>query len=145
MKNKIVASNKFRLGKQDFKYFIGYKDNKKIKPLCVFFPEMSISKSDFDKTKCMYFMIKDEKMFHKYMKIWEKVSNIIKSRSNREVIYNKKYLKFEKKIKTKKNFQCFYTLVLLIDSVYRKDQSHYPKLFFEKFIHNFIKFIHNFF
>ena len=26
----------------------------------------------------MYFMIKDEKHFDKYMKIWEKVSNIIK-------------------------------------------------------------------
>ena len=26
----------------------------------------------------MYFMIKDKKHFDKYMKIWEKVSNIIK-------------------------------------------------------------------
>ena len=25
--NKIAVSNKFRFGKQDFKYFIGYKDN----------------------------------------------------------------------------------------------------------------------
>ena len=37
--NKIVVSNKFPVSKQDFKYFIGCKDNKKIKPLCVFFPE----------------------------------------------------------------------------------------------------------
>ena len=27
--NKIVVSNKFPFGKQDFKYFIGYKDGKK--------------------------------------------------------------------------------------------------------------------
>ena len=29
-------------------------------------------------TKCMYFMIKGENFFDKYMKIWEKVNNIIK-------------------------------------------------------------------
>ena len=31
--NKIILSNKFSFGKQDFKYFNGYKDNKKIRPL----------------------------------------------------------------------------------------------------------------
>ena len=31
--NKVVVSNKFPFGKQDFKYFIGYKDNKEIRPL----------------------------------------------------------------------------------------------------------------
>ena len=39
---------------------------------------MSIYKRDFDKTKCMYFLIKDEKIFDKYYEIREKVSNIIK-------------------------------------------------------------------
>ena len=57
---------------------------------------MSIYKRYFDKTKCMYFMIKDEKFFDKYMKIWEKVSNIIKNKFNSELIYNKKYLKVKK-------------------------------------------------
>ena len=57
-----VVSNKFPLGRQDFKYFIGYKDNKEITPLCIFFPEMSIYKRYSLKTKCMYFMIKDEKL-----------------------------------------------------------------------------------
>ena len=28
--NKIVVSNKIPFGKQDFKYFIGYKDDKKL-------------------------------------------------------------------------------------------------------------------
>ena len=31
------------------------------------------------KTKCMYVMIKDENIFHKYMTAWEKVYNIIKN------------------------------------------------------------------
>ena len=39
---------------------------------------MSIYKRYSDKTKCMYFMIKDAKNFDKYMTIWEKVCNIIK-------------------------------------------------------------------
>ena len=57
---------------------MGYKDNKEIRPLCIFFPEMSIYKRYSDKTKCMYFMTKDDKSFDKYMTIWEKVRNIIK-------------------------------------------------------------------
>ena len=31
--HEIVVSNKFPFGKQDFKYFIGYKDNKEIRLL----------------------------------------------------------------------------------------------------------------
>ena len=56
--NKIVVSNKFPFDKQDFKYFIGYKYNKEIRPLCIFFSETSIYKRYFDKTKCIYFMTK---------------------------------------------------------------------------------------
>ena len=43
---------------------------KKIKPLCIFPPKMGMYHKDF--------LIKDEKPFDKYNKIWEKVSNIIK-------------------------------------------------------------------
>ena len=32
--NKILVSNKVSFGKKGFKYFIGYKDVKKIRPLC---------------------------------------------------------------------------------------------------------------
>ena len=34
--NKIVVSNKISFGKKDFKYFIGYKDAKKVKPNLTF-------------------------------------------------------------------------------------------------------------
>ena len=33
----------------------------------IFFPEMSIYKRYSDKTKCMYFMIKDKTIFDKYV------------------------------------------------------------------------------
>ena len=58
--------------------FICYKDNKKVRQLCILFPEMSKYKRYFDKIKCMYFVIKDENFLDKYMKIWENVSNMIK-------------------------------------------------------------------
>ena len=44
--NEIVVSNKFTFGKQDFKYFLGYKDNKEVRTLCIFFLEMSIYKKN---------------------------------------------------------------------------------------------------
>ena len=46
--NKIVVSNKFFLGKKDFRYFSGYKDNKKIRLWCIFFSGISICKMYFD-------------------------------------------------------------------------------------------------
>ena len=86
--SKIIVSNKLFFSKQDFKYFIGYKDAKKIRSLFLFYPKMSINKKDFDKTICMYFLKKDENFFYKYSEIWEKVSNIVKKKKiDSELIY----------------------------------------------------------
>ena len=76
--NKIVVSNKFSFDKNDFKYFIGYKDSKKVRPLRILLPIMSAYRRNFDDTKYMSFLIKDDKLLEKYNKIWEKASNIIK-------------------------------------------------------------------
>ena len=38
--NKITVLNKIPFGKKGFKYFIGYKNAKKIRPLCIFPPKM---------------------------------------------------------------------------------------------------------
>ena len=35
--DKIVVSNKVSFNKKSFKYFICYKDAKKVRPLCIFF------------------------------------------------------------------------------------------------------------
>ena len=45
----------------------------------------------------MYFLTKEERVFDKYDEIWEKVSNIIKKEFDSNFVYNKKYLKAEKK------------------------------------------------
>ena len=133
----MVSSNKFPLDKPDFKYLIGYKENKEIRPLCIFFPEISIYKRYSYKTKCIYFMKKDKQNFDKYMTVWEILSYIIKKYSS-ELIYIKKYLKAEKRCNTKENFpeNFSYTVVILFNSVYRKDGNFYPEVFLETFIHN---------
>ena len=38
--NKMLVSNKFPFGKQDFKYFIGYKHSEQIRPVCIFCPQI---------------------------------------------------------------------------------------------------------
>ena len=53
--NKIVVSNKVSLGKKGFKYFIGYNDAKKIRPLCIFLLKMSAYRKHFDETKYISF------------------------------------------------------------------------------------------
>ena len=63
--NKIVVSKKVCFGKKWFKYFIGYKDAKKIRYLCVFLPKMSAYRKDFDGIKYISFLIKDYGLFKK--------------------------------------------------------------------------------
>ena len=53
--NKIVVSNEVSFSKNEFKYFIGYKNAKKIRPLWIFFPKMNAYTRDFDETKSISF------------------------------------------------------------------------------------------
>ena len=52
---KIVSSNQ-PFGKKGFKYFIGQKVAKKVRPLCNMHLKMSAYKRDFDETKYMLFL-----------------------------------------------------------------------------------------
>ena len=61
--NKIVLSIKFSFGKKAFKYFIGYKDDKEIRPLFTFVPRMSVYRWDFDEIKYMSLLIKDDELW----------------------------------------------------------------------------------
>ena len=102
---------------------------------------MSAYRIDLDEIECMCFMTKEEKVFDKYIEVLEKVTNIIK-KINSEPIYSKKYLITKKTFNTKESFQSFYRKVIpvpviLIDSLYRKDESYYPKVFLEKEYHSF--------
>ena len=57
--DKVVVSNKVCPGKKDFKYFVDYKDAKKVRPFCIFLPKMNARRRDSDKIKRMYSFIKD--------------------------------------------------------------------------------------
>ena len=59
---------------------------------------MNIHKRYSDKAKHMYFMIKGEKTFDKYIAIY-KIRKIFS-----QLIYNEKYLKAEKRFNTKESF-----------------------------------------
>ena len=74
---------------------------KKIRPSCIFLAQRSIYKRNFDENRLIHLLIKEEKIFLKYIEILEKVSNIIKREFNSELIYSKKYLKAKKETKKK--------------------------------------------
>ena len=57
---------------------------------------MIVYKISFDENRRIYFLIKEEKVFFKYMEILEKFTNICKNKFNGELIYSKGYLKAQK-------------------------------------------------
>ena len=61
--NEIAVSNKLPFVKKDFIYFIGKNDDKKIRPLYIFFSNVSACRIYFDETPCMYFCDKRRKRF----------------------------------------------------------------------------------
>ena len=76
--NKIVVSNKVSFGKMGLKYFIGYKDSKKIRPLCKFLPEMGACRRDFNETKYISFLTKDDELIENIMKFEKKLKIVSK-------------------------------------------------------------------
>ena len=54
---------------------------------------MSQYRRDFDETKCISFLIKDDELLEKYNKILDKVSNSMKKTFDSEPLYIEKYLR----------------------------------------------------
>ena len=87
---------------------------------------MSAYRKDFDETKYMSFLIKDEELLKKHNKIWKKVKITINKEFDSDPVYNQKYLKAKIKSYNEKitiNFlkneiqtevsQCIYSSVIL--------------------------------
>ena len=66
--------------KKDLNILLVTKILKKIKPLCIFLPKMTAYRKDFDETKYISFLIKDDEFLEKYNEIWEKVKNSLKKK-----------------------------------------------------------------
>ena len=77
------------LVKKGFKYFIGQKDAKKSKPLCVFPPEMKAYKEDFNEVRFMSFLIKGDKFQKNIMKFAKE----LKMSSKKNLIVNQYIMK----------------------------------------------------
>ena len=106
---------------------------------------MSAYRRDFDETKYMSFLIKDDELLEKYNEIWEKVKNSIKEEFDSKPVYNEKYLKakiksYNGKINTnfhnnkipREGSQFICLSVILIDSVFRTGKNYYPQVFLEE-------------
>ena len=61
--------------------------------MCIFLPKTSSYRGDFDETKYMSFLMKNEELLEKYIEIWEKVSNSTKKEFKSAPADNKKCLK----------------------------------------------------
>ena len=88
--NKIVVSNKISFGKNGFKHFIDYNNAEKYRPLWIFFPKMSTYRREFDKTKCVFFFIRNEKLLEKYDEIWKKKSAKLPKKNLTATLYKMK-------------------------------------------------------
>ena len=65
--DQIVVSDKFKHNNESFKYFIGYQEDKIIKPLCIVLPQMNGYIKYFENGgKNMSFLIKNEKVLDIY-------------------------------------------------------------------------------
>ena len=142
--NKVVVYNKAYFCKKRFNYFIGYREAKKIRPLCVFLPKKSVYRKDFDETKYMSFLIRDDELLKQNKK--SKVKNAIDKEFDNETVCNEKYIKakiksYDGKVNSnfpnnkisKKDCQCICLSVILIDSVFRAGKNYHPQVFFEEY------------
>ena len=69
--DKIVVSDKFRHN-EGYKYFIGYKEDGVVRPLCIILPQMNGYIKYFENCgKNMSFLIKNDEVWEKYEEIWD--------------------------------------------------------------------------
>ena len=144
--NKIVVSDRFKYSEGGFKYFIGYPEDKIVKPLCIILPQMNGYIKYFDNGgKNISFLIKNSEVWKKYEDIWNVITNKLNIKFHSQPIYENKYLKtkgreFDGSIKT--NFlgnslpkeNTYYTCIVCItvDSVLKMNKKNYPQIYLEE-------------
>ena len=91
---QIVVSDKFKHDDKGFKYFVGYQKGEIIKPLCIILPQMNGYIKYFENGgKNMSFMIKDDKVWDKYDKIWNVIKDKLGIKFHSEPVYEYKHLR----------------------------------------------------
>ena len=144
--DQIVVPDKFKHSDDDFKYFIGYREGKIVKLLCIILPQMSGYIKYFENGgKNMSFMIKNDMCLHKYNEIWNKIKNTLNIKFHSMPVYDEKYIKakvreFNGVIKTNflsdeipregVHYACI--ACITIDSVMRMKKMNYPQVYLEE-------------
>ena len=89
--DQIVVSDKFKHSDDGFKYFIGYKEDEIVKPLCIILPQMSGYIKFFEnRKKNMSFIIKDDSVLDKYNEIWDKIKETLNIKFHSMPVYDEK-------------------------------------------------------
>ena len=144
--DQIVVSEKFKHNDEGFKYFIGYQKGDIVKPLCIILPQMDGYIKYFENGgKNMSFMIKDDKVWDKYDKIWNVIKDKLGIKFQSELVYEYKYLRvkvreFNGVIKTnflsngvlKENMHYTCIACITIDSAMRMDKKYFPQVYLEE-------------
>ena len=146
--NNILASKKESYGNENsFKYFIGYNDNGKIRPLCIRLSKMTGYARKFGENGTMSFIVKDKKLLKKYVKIWEKIEGLMKINFESKSVYgdNNKYIKtkiktyagsintnFHNKKMPKEKAPCKCLSIIMIESVIKVNKKYYSQTLLEE-------------
>ena len=76
--DKIIIFYKVSFDRKGFKYFIGHKNDEKVKPFCIMLPKMNGYLENCGESKYMFFLIKDDELLEKHNNVYDKTSNSIK-------------------------------------------------------------------
>ena len=104
--DQIVVSAKFKHSDDGFKCFIGYKEGKIVKLLCIILPQMTGYIKYFEnRGENMSFVIKDDDVLDKHNEIWDKIKNTLSIKFRSLLVYDEQYIKakvreFNRVIKT---------------------------------------------
>ena len=143
--DQIVVSEKFKHNDEGFKYFIGYQKGDIVKPLCIILPQMNGYIKYFENGgKNMSFMIKNDKVWDKYDKIWNVIKDKLGIKFHSEPVYEYKYLRvkvreFDGIIKRnflgndvpKENMQYTCIACITINSVMKMDKKYFHQVYLE--------------
>ena len=146
--NKILVYKKAPYGtRNSFKYFIGYKDNDIIRPLCVRLLQMNGYGRKFDENATLSFRANNKQLLKTYNKLWEKVEKLLKIDFESKPVYgdNEKYIKRKRKIYAgsmvtnfhnkkmpKEKVPCKCLSIIMLDSVIKSNKKYYPQTLLEE-------------
>ena len=144
--NQILISEKLKHSDKDFKYFIGYKDDNIIRPLCIILPQMSGYVKYFGGGgKNLSFMIKDDSVLIKYNENRDNIKKTLNIKFHSMPVYDEKYIKVKVKefngvVNTnvlddevpKEGVHHAFIACISIDSVMKMDKKNYPQVYLEE-------------